>query len=260
MRQIITTFLLTQMVITAVFSQVIPPAESDSAEKKPPLVDPKVMNLNTDPPSKFDLVFNRGFILTGTSQDTVPVNGSNSGTFSIGGGIKFPLANNTFGIRLTPGVAFTQINYNQTSVKTFPTIPDSLPFTLTSEKHRLMYVEVPLGVYFNVSRDEDNDPKLFVEAGGYFGYMMGASYSYRYNNSAGQRVKVQTRDLEKEENEFQRIRYGIYGRLGYKWAALYINYRLSNVLDEFANNPPKDVVGYKNPKFPPIEVGLTIFL
>ena len=218
-------------------------------------------DLPSDPPSKFDLVFNRGFMLNGGGTlDTVPINGSNSGTFSIGGGIKFPLANNKLGIRVTPSLAWTTINYNQTSVKTFPTIPDSLDFDLTHEKHSLFHVELPIGVYINVSRDEDNDPKFFVEAGGYIGYLTSASYQYRYLNSDGQRVKVQNRDLQTIENEFEKLRYGIYARLGYKWAALYFNMRLNDVFDELANDPPNDMAGYKNPTIPPLQVGITVFL
>ncbi|MEZ4825207.1 MAG: outer membrane beta-barrel protein [Bacteroidia bacterium] len=223
---------------------------------------PKVVSddLPADPPSHFDLVFNRGLILVGTTQDSVPVSGSNSGTFFIGGGIKFPLANNKMGIRLTPGIAFSRIQYNQTSIKSFPTVPDSLDFTLTAEKHSMIYAELPLGFYLNISRDEDNDPRFFVEGGGYLGYLFSASYKYSYTNTSGQRVNTQIKDQEKIQNEFERLRYGIYARVGYKWASLYYSYRLSALFDEFANNPPRGGAGYKNPLIPPMELGLTIFL
>ena len=218
-------------------------------------------DLPSDPPSRFDLVFNRSFMLTGGGTlDTIPINGSNSGTFFIGGGIKFPLANNKIGIRATPGVGWTQINYNQTSLKTFPTIQDSIGFPYTSEKHRLFHVELPIGFYVNVTRDEDNDPKFFLEGGGYIGYLISAGYQYKYLNSTGQRVKVNNRDLEQIENEFQKLHYGIYARIGYKWASLYFNMRLTDVFDEFANDPPKDVPGFRNPKIPPMQLGLTVFL
>ena len=71
---------------------------------------------------------------------------------------------------------------------------------------------------------------------------------------------VQTRKQEIIENEFEKLRYGIYARLGYKWAALYFNMRLNDVFDELANDPPNDMAGYKNPTIPPLQVGITIFL
>ncbi|MDX2247593.1 MAG: porin family protein [Bacteroidia bacterium] len=253
MKYITGTFLFIVFLFTYSFSQ-------DTIKSQPLSPALPADDLPSDPPSRFDLVFNRGLMLVSSTQDSVPISGSNSGTFFIGGGIKFPLAKNKMGIRVTPGVAFSRIQYNQTTIKTFPTIPDSLSFTLTSEKHSLTYVELPLGFYLNISRDEDNDPKFFVEAGGYVGYLLSASYKTKYVNSDGQRVKTQVSDLEKIEAEFERIRYGLYGRLGYKWASLYYSFRLSALFDEFANDPPRGGQGYKNPVIPPMEVGLTIFL
>ncbi|MEZ4776554.1 MAG: outer membrane beta-barrel protein [Bacteroidia bacterium] len=257
MKYIIGTFFLTVLHTVFLFSVSF---SQDTIKPQPLPPQPAADDLPADPPSRFDLVFNRGLMLVSSTQDSVPISGSNSGTFFIGGGIKFPLANNTMGIRATPGIAFSRIQYNQTSIKTFPTIPDSLSFTLTGEKHSLIYAELPLGFYVNISRDEDNDPKFFVEGGGYLGYLFSASYKSKYVNSDGQRVKTQISDLEKISDEFQRIRYGIYARVGYKWASLYYSFRLSALFDEFANDPPRGGAGYKNPIIPPMEVGLTIFL
>jgi hypothetical protein len=259
MKYIIIIFLSIFVFSTSAWAQIKEiPEQKEKTQKQEEVED----NLPADPPSKFDLVFNRSFMLNGGGTlDTVPINGSSSGTFSIGGGIKFPLAQNKLGIRVTPSVAWTQINYNQTDLKSFPTVKDSLPFDLTSERHGLFHVELPIGVYVNVSRDEDNDPKFFVEAGGYIGYLISAKYQYRYLNSSGQRIRVQNRDLETIENEFEKLRYGIYARLGYKWAALYFNVRISDVFDEFANDPPREVLGgFKNPIIPAMQAGITIFL
>lgn len=220
-----------------------------------------VGNLPVDPPRRFSLVFTRSFLL-GNGPDTVSINGGGSGTFSIGGGIKVPLVKETLGLRITPGVSWTSYQYDQTERKTFPTIPDSLKYDLTQEKHRLTTLDMGLGVYINLSKDEDDDPKFYAELGGYAGFLMGASYKTKYTNGTGQRVRERVRDLEKVSEEFERFRYGIYARLGYKWAALHFSYRLTDVFDEFTNDflKPKDVDGFKNPKIPPIEFGISIFL
>ena len=228
---------------------------------------PKVkVNLPTDPPKQFSLVFNRGFALPGPAQDTVPVSSTASGTYFVGAGFRFPLGKkNTVGLRATPGLAWTGFGYQQTVDKTFPSIRDSVGFDYTQERHRLFFLEMPLGVYVNLTKDEDNDPLLFLEAGGYIGYLGSASYKIQYRNSAGQRVLEKTRDLEQisePEKEFERIRYGAYARFGYKWLALYYSVRLTEVFDEFTNPAlrPRNVAGFRNPGMPPMEIGISLFL
>ena len=234
-------------------------AESDTTETK-------ADNLPTDPPKRFSLVFNRGFSLPGPAQDTVPISSTGSGTYFLGGGFRFPLGiKNIVGIRATPGLAWTSYSYQRTVDQTFPSIQDSLPFGYTQEKHRMFFLEMPLGVYINFTRDEDGDPLFFGEFGGFVGYLSSAEYRIRYRNGSGQRIEERTRDLEQisdPEIEFERLRYGAYARLGYKWITLYYSIRLTDVFDEFTNPSlrPKDVEGFKNPTLPPMEIGISLFL
>ncbi|MEO1451586.1 MAG: outer membrane beta-barrel protein, partial [Bacteroidota bacterium] len=145
-------------------------------------------NLNTDPPGRFNLVFTRGFMLAGSAPDSVPLNGNASGTYRIGGGIKFPLGKkNIVGLRLTPAISWTHVQYNQTEAKTFPSIGDSANFSV--EKHTMNFADLALSVYINLSRDEDNDRRFFVELGGYGSFLIAANYKTRYTNANGQRVK-----------------------------------------------------------------------
>ncbi|MEO0473859.1 MAG: outer membrane beta-barrel protein [Bacteroidota bacterium] len=230
------------------------------AQENEAKTDSLQINPQADPPRTFSLVFDRGFLLTGSAQpDSVPISGNSSGTFFIGGGFRVPFGKNVVGLRITPGFAWTTHNYNQTSAKSFPTVPDSLAQSLTSESIRIGSVQLPVGVYINFSRDEDNDPKFFMELGGYAGYVTGVNYRNRFEDGV-RRVQTRIRGLEKEADEYRRLRYGLYGRLGYKWAALMIKVRLSDVYDEFANTPPNGITGYKNPKIPPIQFGFTIQL
>lgn len=218
--------------------------------------------LPTDPPRSFSLVFNRGFMLSGSQPDSVPLNGTGSGTYFIGAGFRFSLFKNKMGLRVSPGIAFTHFTYEQTNLKTFPSVPDSVPFPFTQERHGSTWAELPLGIYANFSRDEDGDPRFFAELGGYIGYLLAANYKTRYNNAANLRVKEKVRDLHKIESEWERLRYGLYGRVGYKWAAIYVSYRLSEVFDEFTNPAyrPKAVEGFRNPAIAPMEFGITVFL
>ncbi|MDX2282874.1 MAG: outer membrane beta-barrel protein [Bacteroidia bacterium] len=219
-------------------------------------------NLGTDRPRSFSLVLSRGVMLTGPVRDTVPVNGGSSGSYGLHAGIKLGILRNVLGLRIAPGISWTRIQYDQTKIKTFPTVVDSLPFPLSSERHHTTFLELPVGVYVNLTRDEDGDARFFLEGGGYVGYLLAASYRQRYTNSDQLTVRYKLSDLESlEEPEFSRLRYGVYARFGYKWASLHGMWRLSDVFDEFTNASllPKEAEGFRNPKIPPLEAGLTIF-
>lgn len=200
-------------------------------------------------------------MLASGSPDSIPLNGNASGTYSIAGGIKFPLdKKNILGIRMAPGVSWTHIQYNQTEGKTFPTVGDTLNFSV--EKHTMVFADLALSMYINLSRDEDQDRRFFLELGGYGSYLIAANYKTRFTNADGLRIKNKVRDLEQISDEWLRYRYGLFGRVGYKWAALYIGFRLSDVFDEFTNEslrPRPEETGFKNPQIPPLEVGLSLF-
>lgn len=251
-------FLFVLLLLTITLPQVSA-QESDST-------DIKSTNLPVDPPKRFSLVFNRGFTLPGPAQDTVPLSSTGSGTYFIGAGFRFPFGErNVAGLRATPGLAWTGFAYQRTVDQTFPSIPDSNQFAYTQEKHRLFFLEMPIGIYMNFTRDEDGDPLLFGEIGGFVGYLGSAQYRIKYRNGAGQRVEQDTKDLEQisdPEPEFERLRYGAYARIGYKWITLYYSIRLTDVFDEFTNPSlrPKPVDGFKNPGMPPMEIGISLFL
>lgn len=234
-------------------AQTTPP---DSTASDSLLAEPD--NLPADDPRTFSLVFNRGFAYLPNAfqmaQDTVPFSGSSSGTYFLGAGIIIPFGPNTFGMRVAPGFAWTVYDYAQTGEKTFPSVLDeSQP--LVFENHRTQWVEVPTGFYWNITRDEDADPYLFLELGGYVGYMISAQYRTQYESGARTITNIQ-RGLA-QEGDFRRVRYGAYARLGYKWFALYGAFRISEVWDEFGSAPGQGSA-YRNPKAPPLELGLSL--
>lgn len=225
-----------------------PEEEENSYEDEDPKID--------------QLVFSRGFMLGATSLDTVPLSGFASGTYSLQNSIKIDLFQNIIGLRLAPGVTWARLAYSQNDLKTFPTIPDSLKLNLTQERHQFFYLELPVSVVFNITKDEDGDSEFFIEGGGYASFMMAGSYKRRYINELGLDVIEEQRGLHQLQDEWQRLRYGVFGRVGYKWAALYFNLRLSPMLDEFTNEGlrPVDSEAYRNPAFPTMEAGISFIL
>ncbi|MEL6844884.1 MAG: hypothetical protein AAFP02_16880, partial [Bacteroidota bacterium] len=150
--------------------------------------------------------------------------------------------------------AWTIYDYAQSSNKTFPTVLDENE-PLISEKHRLYVIELPVGLYWNITKDEDNDPLVFAELGGYAGYVLSAQYLTE--RSTGVRTRVLKDKGLEQEGDFQRLRYGAYARLGYKWAAIYASYRLSDVFDTFSSVPGAPS-NYVNPRIAPLEIGLSL--
>lgn len=224
-------------------------------------------DLPADPPRRFSLVLSRTLLLSGSSPDSVPINGTGSGTYSIAGGLKFFLYKDILGLRFAPGISWTQITYESTNLKTFPVLKDSSSTnTIDQERHTLVHGEGSLSIFANLTRDEDGDPVIFLEAGGNVGYLISANFRQRFTDENGLRHKEKIRDLETVEDElgskeFPPLKYGIFGRVGYKWAALTVHYRLSDIFDVYTDDIflPANKTGFRNPKIPPLEVGLTIF-
>lgn len=207
-------------------------------------------NLPVDRMDNIRLVFTRGFILSGVDgDDQAPVNGSLSGSLFIGVGFKMNLSNNTIGLRIAPGVNWYKLNYQQEGQKTFPT-----DTTFETEKHRFTYLELPIGLYLNFSKDEDGDPKLFAEAGGFLGYKIEGIYKRKFDFN-GRTSKLKRTDVPMLED----WRYGIYSRLGYKRWAIYYSFLLSDVFKGFlTEDGTAEQSDITLP--PPMEVGISFFL
>jgi len=207
-------------------------------------------NLPVDRMDNIRMVFSRGFILSGVEgDDQAPVNGSLSGSLFIGVGFKFNLAKNVLGLRVSPGVNWYKLNYVQEDEKIFPT--DTI---FDTEKHRFTYLELPIGFYINFSQDEDGDPKLFAEAGGFLGYKVEGIYKRKFDFN-GRTSKLKRSDV----TDLEDWRYGLYARLGYKRWAIYYSYLLSDVFKAFpTENSTHAVSDLTLP--PPMEVGISFFL
>lgn len=212
---------------------------------------PRSGNLPVDRMDQFQLVFTRGFLLGPTNEDPqIPIHTGNSGSLFLGAGIKFNLAKNVLGIRITPGFNWFKLNYQQEEGKLFPS--DSTQFDF--EKHRITYVELPVGLYVNLSKDEDGDSKVFVEGGGFLGYKLNGIYKFQYQRQ-GRTIKERWSDVANLED----WRYGLYFRLGYKRWATYFSYLLSDPFTRY--QPEGQSEALESVDFPPrLEAGVSFFL
>ena len=210
----------------------------------------EIDNLPVDRPQNFQLLFNRGLVIGSVGgEDQVPINGSFSGSMFLGLSFKAHFPNNKVGARIAPGINWYKLNYQQEDQKIFPT--DSI---YDSEKHVLTYLEVPIGIFVNITKDEDGDPRLYTELGGFLGYKLSGAYKRRFDDKGRN-----SRLIRREVPGLEDWRFGIYGRLGFKRWALYYSYLLSDVFSsyEVEEGAPLDVeLSFP----PPLEIGISFIL
>jgi hypothetical protein len=236
--------------------------------------------LELEAANTFDFIFHRDYILGSGDADTASLRGS--GSWFIGLGFKIPLAKNRMGFRISPGFNWLKLNYDHTDEdKQFPVIADTVVSTLypdlnaitdpeareiaraqldamaaslrnTSyelQRQRLTYIEVPVGFYFNISKDEATQKaKAYVEAGGMVGYNISNIFKYRSNNRQDQSVQTRVNEVP----DVEAFRYGWYARAGFKKIAATFTYRSSYIFS-FEND-------LQTHKFPQMQLGLTFML
>lgn len=218
--------------------------------------DTRSDNLLVDRPDNIDLTLARGFLLISEEQEGVPINAGSSGTISLGLGLKLHLPGNVVGLRVNPNISWTRFAYDQTAEKQFPTEVDP-DRVLSVEKHRFTFIDLPVGVFVNITKDEDGDSRFFMEAGGFVSYKTSGVYKTRYEDELlDQEVRVRVRGVK----DVEEWRYGVYGRIGYKWIALHFAYRLSEVFKPNPLNANGQPSGFEVIDLPPMELGLAIFL
>ncbi len=210
----------------------------------------EIDNLPVDRPQNFQIFFNRGLLVGSVGgEDQIPINGSFSGSMTLGLSFKAHFPGNKAGARIAPGINWYKLNYQQEEQKIFPT--DTI---FDAEKHVLTYLELPIGLFINIGQDEDGDPRLFTELGGFLGYKLGATYKRRFDDN-GRASRLIRRDAPDIED----WRFGIYGRLGFKRWALYYSYLFSDVFTNFSTENGTQI--NQNLDFPPpLEIGISFIL
>lgn len=184
--------------------------------------------------------------------DSIPIKKNRSGTFSLGIGVDKEILPNRLGIRLAPSIAWTKIQYEQTPQKVFPTANPNLK----KERHLITYLQLPIGFFIPLTKPDQQNHSLYIEAGGYGSWKIQSSYKSIQQTTRDQTIINKIKNLP-DLNEFQ---YGLYGKFGYKWFALQVTYRFTNTFTEFQSDQNNDPTSFKNPTIPPIEVGIILVL
>ena len=243
--KILSLFLIHIFICQASFAQDIP---QDSS-----LVDTSA--LETEEINVIDIIFQRSLLLGATSAETDIKN--SSGSSFVGLGFKLPLVKNKAGFRVAPGFAWMKLNYdsiNKPESNIFPDLTDSLGYTF--QRHRISYIQLPVGIYVNFNTDEKGRPQIFGEIGGYVGYRVSRVLRYGQSSVREQQIRTKVTNIPDTRD----LQYGLYGRLGYKKIAFYGQYRLERLFapkKTDLNNVSTEIL---NPTFPQLELGVTILL
>lgn len=182
-----------------------------------------------------------------SSKDSVPLFTIGSGSTTLGAGYNFNVSPK-FAIHLQPGINYYKLSYRQLAAKNFPSRID----TFQSEKHRMTYAEMPIGLIYTFKRNEKKERQTFVEVGGYAGFNFRKIYKINYTTTLADGLShgiTQKTDFLSNVNP---IRYGLYTRLGKGLLSVYGSYRLSNVFLSSSN--------FTAPNIPRLEIGFSMVL
>ena len=109
-------------------------------------------NLPVDRPRFFNLIFNRTFQISPSNEEeaSAPINSFTSGNYFLAASFKTNFNHGSFGFRFQPGLAWQLLSYEQLDSKTYPSTTTDLDL----ERHRMMYLEVPVGIFVNITKDD----------------------------------------------------------------------------------------------------------
>lgn len=177
---------------------------------------------------RFDLVFERGFLIPTNQPDSVPLSIARSGSYFIGASINLLFAER-WRLRIQPGVSIFKMTFQQSAGKTYPTPADSL----SEEKIRNSYIELPIGVAYVLNRDEQFRTVSFLELGIRPGVFLASSYKWTTQlNGEQAKVKLPLND------DFNWFRLGAYAKVTYRFLGFYTYYRFSELFQQDIESPP----------------------
>lgn len=235
------------------------PAQTASEDTEQPSsnVDSR---FNISPGERFDIIFSRMVAFNNTAESSdlnyelVP---ARSGSYSVGFSYGFPFGR-TVALRFEPRATWQKFYYVTTEDKNFPS---SLNDSLIYEKHRMFYLEAPLGIRLNFVRDSQDKVKFYTEFGTYGGINLGSAIKQRFRSPNPLDNSLSTRTTVKYHHipDLEFLRYGFYARVGISWLAFELNYRASNIFDPDATfYPDGGVEAKKYPLFNPWMAGFLI--
>jgi hypothetical protein len=214
-----------------------------------PAQPPQTIGTAEGPTQYFDLILVRGSLLHAGQVDTARLLSPASGTLFVGSGVRVRLIKELLSLHLQPGMSGSHLVYRQESGQRFPS--DS---AFEKEKHFLLYGELPIGLQLRFPTSATGRQFYQIEAGVFGGYLISGSYKTTYENALGQRVRQRI----KPARDVYPFRYGWYGRIGYDRWMLQFSYRLSDFFEPFRSRSDGSPSTFRNPVFPPIELGIGI--
>jgi len=218
---------------------------------------------------QFEVIFNKGFLVTGTGEglDSFKLSSAASGTYYIGLSYnllffkKDSLNKKTnfahrFSFRFQPGISFFKLVYNS-DTQPFPTIPDpsTSKIGLESQKQRLTYLELPIGMGFVIGRDDKQHVTSFVELGTSISFRIDATHKLYFKRDGNEIITK----FDNADN-INRWRFGLYAKYCYRWFGLFAYYRLNDLYkpNNYYLNHNQQLTPF--PTIPPLEVGLCVQL
>jgi len=197
---------------------------------------------------KFDILLSRSFLLGNELSDTVHISPTGSGNLFVGLGFNFYLTRYV-SIRLEPGLSFYRIAFQQFGEKKFPTAGDSL---YNTEKLRANYVELPIGLGFNITRRKGRT-ELYAEIGGSVGYLFSSDTKTELKSNQAVTTLPNIPNI-------QPWRATAFLKLFYRFIGFSITYRLTNIFTAGSSYFINDNNRGTYPGIPHWELGLCIKL
>jgi hypothetical protein len=194
---------------------------------------------------RIDVVLQRTFFLVQNQPDTFSLVTGSTGAYFVG------IANNFFltkrvQFNLMPGLYFSRLIYSQSQGRTFPTRSDSL----TNEKLRSVYLQVPLGFSVLLMRNAGTGVSdVRLGAGLSPGLHLGSSSKYIIESDG-----VKTKAKRASSDPLAALSLSAYLRLSYKFVGITAAYRIT----PYFSRQPVPATGLVYPAVAPLEVGVFV--
>lgn len=208
-------------------------------------------DLNARAGERFDIVFGRSFLVTGSAPDSAPIR-NQSGSVFIGFSYNL-LVGKRLSFRAVPGVNFFRAVYGQTDAKTFPSPAAD---TTVIEKLRNTYLELPVGVGLALGRDEKGRLRTLIEGGLSAGVRLASTYRGRVDLPGGNSQSVKLDQL----TGFESFRATAWGRFTYRFLGLWVVYRLTDFFNSEPVGSGFTLSGSPGPEPGRLEIGLNLVL
>jgi hypothetical protein len=234
-------------------------AQDNEATNEYGFVDPDTLEkepVNYD--QRFDFIFNKGFLVTGATPDSATISSAGSGTYFLGCSFNF-LLNRYLSLRLEPGISIFKLVYVTAADQRFPPIPDPMLSRdqIKESKFRFTYAETAAGVGLNINRDLKERVTTYAELGFSAGVLLDGIHKIVADRPSAKSIVLKFQ----EDANPATFRFGLYGKILYRWVGLWAFYRLTNLFKQNATYLIENDGGIgKFPKIPAFELGICIQL